>query len=99
MSSHESTEEQCQRARETFKQIMQINPAVHIEVFIHKIDTDMYRDEDRKIRVLTDIQEGVDERDLSQELGIQFKANYYLTSIYDHTIYEAFSKVIQKLLP
>jgi Ras-related GTP-binding protein C/D len=24
---------------------------------------------------------------------------YYLTSIYDHTIYEALSKVVQKLLP
>lgn len=25
--------------------------------------------------------------------------NFYLTSIYDHTVFEAFSKVIQKLVP
>jgi len=25
--------------------------------------------------------------------------SFYLTSIYDHSIYEAFSKVIQKLIP
>lgn len=25
--------------------------------------------------------------------------NFYLTSIYDHTIFEAFSRVVQKLIP
>ena len=28
-----------------------------------------------------------------------FKYNFHLTSIYDHSIFEAFSKVIQKLIP
>ena len=27
------------------------------------------------------------------------KLSFYLTSIYDHSIFEAFSKVIQKLIP
>lgn len=25
--------------------------------------------------------------------------NFYLTSVYDHTIYEAFSRVVQRLVP
>jgi len=29
----------------------------------------------------------------------QIQVTYHLTSIYDHSIFEAFSKVIQKLIP
>ena len=29
----------------------------------------------------------------------QIALNFYLTSIYDHSIFEAFSKVVQKLIP
>ena len=29
----------------------------------------------------------------------QIHLSFYLTSIYDHSIFEAFSKVVQKLIP
>lgn len=36
-----------------------------------------------------------------QEHGLEnrVQVSYYLTSIYDHSIFEAFSKVVQKLIP
>ncbi len=36
---------------------------------------------------------------LMQDYKCEGQMTYYLTSIYDHTIYEALSKVVQKLLP
>ena len=38
-------------------------------------------------------------RGLLQEFKTQISLSFQLTSIYDHTIYEALSKVVQKLLP
>ena len=42
------------------------------------------------------------QRDLIQyysKLLLQIPLTFYLTSIYDHSIFEAFSKVVQKLIP
>ena len=48
------------------------------------------------------------QRDISQhwiddcnDMGLEDKVevSFYLTSIYDHSIFEAFSKVVQKLIP
>jgi len=61
----ESIEEQSMRARETIRQILQVNPKCNIEIFIHKIDTDIFRAEDKKIKVMSDVKEIIDERDLA----------------------------------
>jgi Ras-related GTP-binding protein C/D len=37
-------------------------------------------------------------RELS-DANVDINRTFYLTSIYDHSIYEALSKVVQKLLP
>lgn len=70
-------------------------PAVNVEVFIHKVDSlsDDYKDD-----LFRDIQQRVlDEMaDHNYELA---PLSFYQTSIYDHSIYEAISKVIQKLVP
>ncbi|KAG8972351.1 hypothetical protein FRB90_010245, partial [Tulasnella sp. 427] len=64
--------------------VAQVNPRVHLEVFVHKAEA------------------------LSDEFKVDHPAssimtnmplNFYLTSVYDHTIYEAFSRVIQRLIP
>src|SRR5690606_17271982 len=70
-------------------------PAVNIEVFIHKVDglSDEYKlDTQRDIMQRT--------QDELSDNGLEnVQISYHLTSIYDHSIFEAFSKVIQKLLP
>lgn len=53
-------------------------------------------------RVQVDCQREIQQR-ISNELRDQqldcIQLNYFLTSIYDHSIFEAFSKVVQKLIP
>lgn len=53
--------------------------------------------DDQKIDCLNEIQTNM--RELLQEFKTPFSLSFQLTSIYDHSIYEALSKVVQKLLP
>lgn len=70
-------------------------PNINIEVFIHKVDglSDEYQ---------LDIQRDITIRiqDELSDHGIEnAPVTFHLTSIYNHSIFEAFSKVIQKLIP
>ncbi|XP_065175116.1 ras-related GTP-binding protein C-like [Sycon ciliatum] len=79
----------------TVSKAYQVNPNIKFEVFIHKVDglTD-----DHRIETQRDIhQRATDE--LSDSGLDAIHLSFYLTSIYDHSIFEAFSKVVQKLIP
>ena len=65
------------------------------EVFIHKIDSDLFSTDDRKSEVCHDINDSMRHHLSDFKITMSFQ----LTSIYDHTVYEALSKVVQKLLP
>lgn len=72
-----------------------INEAIKFEVFIHKVDG---LSDDNKIETQRDIlQRATDE--LADAGMDNIQLSFYLTSIYDHSIFEAFSKVVQKLIP
>ena len=80
----------------TVVKAFEVNPAIRLEVFIHKVDglsDDTKKDTQRDIhqRATDDLTEA----GLEQQVHLSF----YLTSIYDHSIFEAFSKVVQKLIP
>ncbi|KAJ5426331.1 hypothetical protein N7465_001401 [Penicillium sp. CMV-2018d] len=83
------------RLNRTILTVQQFYPGINIEVFIHKVDglSDEYR---------TDTFQDIVQR-ISDELSDAGYENapvhYYLTSIYDYSVFEAFSKVIQKLIP
>jgi Ras-related GTP-binding protein C/D len=68
------------------------NKNISYEVFIHKVDTDMFTSDDQKMDTLNEIQDNM--RSLLNDNNLQVSLSFYLTSIYDHTIYEALSKVI-----
>jgi Ras-related GTP-binding protein C/D len=57
----------------------------------------MFLSDDQKMDCLNEIQENM--RQMLTESQLQVSLSFYLTSIYDHSIYETLSKVIQKLLP
>ena len=57
----------------------------------------MFMNDDQKIECLNAIQTNM--RGLLQEFRQPISLAFQLTSIYDHTIYVALSKVVQKLLP
>ncbi|KAI9219326.1 Gtr1/RagA G protein conserved region-domain-containing protein [Blastocladiella britannica] len=85
-----------QRLYVTVATASRYNPNMYYEVFIHKVDG--LRD-DTKIEVQRDIHQRVTDELLDLELLDKIKLSFHLTSIYDHSIYEAFSKVVQKLIP
>lgn len=53
--------------------------------------------DDHKIEARQEIHQRANEDLL--ESGEDISLSFYLTSIYDHSIFEAFSKVVQKLIP
>ncbi|MFH4975975.1 hypothetical protein AB6A40_002684 [Gnathostoma spinigerum] len=77
-----------------FKRAYAINPNIKFEVFIHKVDG---LNEEIKLETQRDIFQRVQD-DISDEGLDQLHITYHLTSIYDHSIFEAFSKVVQKLI-
>lgn len=64
-------------------------------MFIHKVDA---LSDEYKIDTQRDIQQRITDELADHDLE-HVHLNFYLTSIYDHSIFEAFSKVIQKLIP
>lgn len=74
----------------------QINPDINFEVFVHKAER---LQEDDKIENFRQIHERVMDRliDESPEYE-QFPLNFHLTSIYDHSLREAISRVLHKLI-
>ncbi|CAF0837822.1 unnamed protein product [Brachionus calyciflorus] len=77
-----------------------INRSIKFEVFIHKVDG--FPDE-KKMEIYNEIQQRTSEmlvqQDGSDTMIQKIYLNYHLTSIYDHSIFEAFSKVVHKLIP
>lgn len=88
------------RALEAFVSILRevhgINTQCLFEMFIHKIDGDMFMNDDVKLEVLNEISDSIRLRSTDRTIP---EPSYSLTSIYDLTIYEALSKVVQKITP
>merc|ERR1719244_1722847 len=73
-----------------------VNPKIKFEVFIHKVDG---LSDDTKMETQRDIHQRATDDLVESGLEQQVHLSFYLTSIYDHSIFEAFSKVVQKLIP
>ncbi|KAJ7261756.1 Gtr1/RagA G protein conserved region-domain-containing protein [Mycena haematopus] len=69
------------------------NPQLLVEVFVHKAE----KLQDEKIENFRQIQERVQD-DLMERECEQMPYNFHLTSVYDHSLHEAFSKVLHKLV-
>ena len=84
------------KLRETVSRAHAIKPDIVFEVFIHKVDG---LSDETKLETQRDIcQRWADDcADLGLETEV--KLAFHLTSIYDHSIFESFSKVVQKLIP
>ncbi len=83
------------RLNATILNLQQSYPNINIEVFVHKVDC--LSDEFRQDTYRDIIQRVTD--DLSDAGYENAPVSFYMTSIYNHSIFEAFSKVIQKLIP
>eukprot|EP00922_Rhytidocystis_sp_ex-Travisia-forbesii_P036743 GHVS01054651.1.p1 GENE.GHVS01054651.1~~GHVS01054651.1.p1 ORF type:complete len:420 (+),score=109.73 GHVS01054651.1:93-1352(+) len=89
--------EELAYARQLLKRALSINRELFIELFIHKMDGDFFAVES----VRSECQRDLHEKLLHQlhEAGISASVVFYSTSIYDNTVFEACSRVVQRLIP
>lgn len=79
---------------------LEVNPSIAIEVFINKVDGELFLSDDSKYDCRRDVMAQV--TDELAEAGVSpdsVQIRYHLTSIYDYSIYEALSRVVQRLIP
>jgi Ras-related GTP-binding protein C/D len=77
-----------------------VNPNIAVEVFINKVDGELFLSDESKYDCRRDIMTLVS--DELTDAGVSpdsMHIRYHLTSIYDHSIYEALSRVVQRLIP
>uniref|UniRef100_A0A8C5VP56 Ras-related GTP-binding protein n=1 Tax=Microcebus murinus TaxID=30608 RepID=A0A8C5VP56_MICMU len=79
----------------TVTRAYKVNSDISFEVFIHKVDG---LSGDHKIETQRDSHQRAND-DLADAGLEKIHLSFYLTSMYDHSIFEAFSKVVQKLIP
>ncbi|KAL1891135.1 GTP-binding protein gtr2 [Ceratocystis pirilliformis] len=87
--------EAVERLNATILALQDSYPHINIEVFIHKVDG---LSDDYRLDIQRDITIRVQD-ELSDQGVENAPVNFHMTSIYNHSIFEAFSKVIQKLIP
>jgi Ras-related GTP-binding protein C/D len=91
-------QEDYQESIKKFLQIIMksnsINPNVIYEIFIHKVDG---ISDDHKIEIQREVIKKC--HDVLHQLRLNVQISTNLTSIYDRSIFDAFSKVVQKLTP
>ena len=75
-----------------------VNPQLKAHVFINKVDGELFLSEEAKYDCRRDVVSLVQEEMAEYDME-DVEVTYFLTSIYDHSIFEAFSKVTQKLVP
>ncbi|XP_065830023.1 ras-related GTP-binding protein C-like isoform X2 [Oscarella lobularis] len=95
IDSQDDYTDALQKLHLTVTKAYTVNPHIKCEVFIHKVDG---LSDDHKIEVQRDIHQRATD-DLADAGYENLHLSFYLTSIYDHSIFEAFSKVVQKLIP
>ncbi|KAE8225749.1 hypothetical protein CF319_g1534 [Tilletia indica] len=71
------------------------NPKISIHIFLHKIDG---HSDDYTIDIKQTIEDGIDSELRFLGAPFDFKRHFHLTSIYDSSIFVAFSRVIRELL-
>ena len=76
-----------------YKFVLAKNPKAQIHILIHKTDDEYYGVEERKNDMLRKIKESITEETDSIKKTNKWNVEYHLTSIYDHSLFEAFSKI------
>lgn len=85
---------------DTVTRAVRANPTIAVEVFVHKVDGELFLSDEAKYDCRRDVMQQV--ADELAESGLSHDAipiSYHLTSIYDHSVFEALSRVVQRLIP
>lgn len=96
LDCREQVDVACGRLVDTVCVAARYDPKLWVEVFIHKVDA---LSEDHQTDLLTFLQRKVEE-EARQRIGttLPLCLSFNLTSIYDHSVFQAFSLVVQRLI-
>lgn len=95
IDSQDNYGESLNRLRQTVVHAYKVNPQINFEVLIHKVDG---LSDEQRIETQRHVHQRAREDLLDAGLD-SVQLSMYLTSIYDHSILEAISKIVQKLIP
>ncbi|KAH7648240.1 hypothetical protein FG379_000164 [Cryptosporidium bovis] len=85
------------RAKKLFKKALKVNKNMYFEIFMHKTDNEAFSIDDSYIEYKRDIHEKIS--GYIFQYGFDIDIRYHFTSIYNDSIIEALSKVIQRVSP
>lgn len=86
-------------AKRLITKIYAVSPSTYFEIFIHKVDGDLFLSDEHKTDCQTDIHTKLTEDLYNTNANMNLYLTFHCTSIYDHSVFEAMSKVVQKLIP
>jgi len=67
-------------------------------IFLHKIDAEIFAAEEKRNDCLRQIKEAI--KSEVELIGLKISnIEYHLTTVYDHSLIDSFSKVVQKIIP
>jgi Ras-related GTP-binding protein C/D len=97
LDCQDTNEETYEYFKEVVVNSLNKNPKISIEVFINKADGAYYLITNEMNKNRSEVQMKI--KDILNELQLEVNVGFYSTSIYDHSLYEAFSKILQKIMP
>lgn len=77
-----------------------VNPKIHFAVLLHKFDAEQQSSDFAKSDIIDEIEKRVQDAFDASHIADEYDSmsiNYHLTSIYDHTLFELFSQIVQTL--
>ncbi len=83
--------------KEVIYNVYNQNNKILVEIFIHKADGAYFTQTNNINKLRSEIQSKV--KEIINELNFSINPGFQSTSIYDHSLFEAFSKIFQKLIP
>lgn len=77
--------------------VIQKNPKILVDIFLHKTDGAFFVQNTNITQKNQEINSNINK--ILSDIHLNSPATVYKTSIYDHSLFEAFSRIFQKLMP
>jgi Ras-related GTP-binding protein C/D len=97
IDSQETSDEMYENFKEIIVDIINKNPKINVEVFMHKADGTYFAQSNNMNKLRVEVHNKLNS--ILNFLNLEISIGYHNTSIYDHSLFEAFSKIFQKIMP
>ena len=97
IDSQETSEEMYENFKEIIVDVINKNNKINVEVFLHKADGTYFAQSNNMNKLRMEVQNKLN--NILNILNLEISIGYHNTIIYDHSLFEAFSKIFQKIMP